>query len=243
MRNPPKIIAVIPAKGESKRLPGKNLIRLCGKPMLTWTIEAALNSRYITDVIVSTDDDFTADIALLQGAQVIKRPPQMLISDACSMVPGIHALGIRRDDDDTVVVVLHPTEPLRTTDDIDNTIAVFLANEDADIAAAVVQVDYPATVQSYWAGTTSKMVWVTDNNPVVAERTHYSYYCFAVIVLQVDDTIRITKDMDRNSSVWMPKDVVLYGHEVDKSHVVHVDTQEDFDYAEFLMEKRLKWLL
>jgi len=65
-----KIIAVIPARGGSKRIPKKNIIGLGGKPMLAWTIEAALKSKYINEVLVSTDDEEIAEVGRKHGAKV-----------------------------------------------------------------------------------------------------------------------------------------------------------------------------
>lgn len=65
-----KIIAVIPARGGSKRIPKKNIVNLNGKPMIAWTIEAALKSKYIDEVLVSTDDEEIAEIGKDYGAKV-----------------------------------------------------------------------------------------------------------------------------------------------------------------------------
>ena len=65
-----KIIAVIPARGGSKRIPKKNIIEICGKPMLAWTIEAALQSKYIDEVLLSTDDEEIAEVGRKFGAKV-----------------------------------------------------------------------------------------------------------------------------------------------------------------------------
>ena len=76
-------LAVIPARGGSKRLPGKNILDLCGKPIIEWSIEAGLNSSYIDKVVVSSDDDDILDTAKRFKAEIIKRPKQ-LASDTAS---------------------------------------------------------------------------------------------------------------------------------------------------------------
>ncbi len=65
-----KIIAIIPARGGSKRIPGKNIIDFCGKPLIAWTIEAALASGIFDRVIVSTDSQDIADVSIKYGAEV-----------------------------------------------------------------------------------------------------------------------------------------------------------------------------
>ena len=66
-------LAIIPARGGSKRLPRKNLLDLCGKPLIAWSIEAALKSKYISKVIVSSDDEEILNIAKEYKADFIKR--------------------------------------------------------------------------------------------------------------------------------------------------------------------------
>ena len=70
MYNGEKILAIIPARGGSKGIKNKNIIDLCGKPLISYTIESALNSKYIDDVIVSTDSEKIADVAIKYNAKV-----------------------------------------------------------------------------------------------------------------------------------------------------------------------------
>jgi len=72
-----KMIAIIPARGGSKGIPRKNIKLLSGKPLIAYVIGAAMSSRYIDDVVVSTDDEEIAEIAKIYGANVIPRPQQL----------------------------------------------------------------------------------------------------------------------------------------------------------------------
>ena len=118
------VIAVVPARAGSKGLPGKNIRPLCGKPLISWTIEAGLASRYIDDVLVSTDCQATADVALKAGARVPFMRPAVLASDTASSVDVVlHALDFYRQEllrEFDLVVLLEPTSPLRQADDIDS---------------------------------------------------------------------------------------------------------------------------
>ncbi|MFH1623367.1 MAG: acylneuraminate cytidylyltransferase family protein, partial [Candidatus Aenigmatarchaeota archaeon] len=76
------IFGIIPARGGSKRLPDKNILPLAGKPMIAWTIEAALKSRLLTKVCVSTDDANIAAVARQSGALVVDRPAELATDDA-----------------------------------------------------------------------------------------------------------------------------------------------------------------
>ena len=87
-------LAVIPARGGSKRIPRKNVKTFCGKPMIAWSIGAALESGCFDRVIVSTDDDEIADVAITHGAAVPFRRPAGLADDFTPTVPVIaHAIG------------------------------------------------------------------------------------------------------------------------------------------------------
>ncbi|PRX43505.1 acylneuraminate cytidylyltransferase family protein [Salegentibacter salegens] len=123
-----KIIAVIPARGGSKRIPKKNIVNLNGKPMIAWTIEAALKSKYIDEVLVSTDDEEIAEIGKDYGAKV----PFLRNANADDHSPislaTVRALkqweesGLEKQE---VVVQLMANCPLRDSNDIDEAIENF----------------------------------------------------------------------------------------------------------------------
>lgn len=118
-------IALIPARGGSKGLPRKNTADLCGKPLIAWTIEAALKSATLTRVFVTTEDDEIADLARRHGATVIARPPQLATDDARTQDAVQHAL----DAIDGLGVaaryfaLLQPTSPLRDEGHIDELVS------------------------------------------------------------------------------------------------------------------------
>jgi len=112
------VLALIPARGGSKGLPGKNILPAGGRPLLDWTIAAARASRYIDRVVLSSDDDAIIAVALACGCDVPFRRPAALASDSApTMDVVLHALDQLPDFD--IVVLLQPTSPLRTTADID----------------------------------------------------------------------------------------------------------------------------
>jgi CMP-N,N'-diacetyllegionaminic acid synthase len=117
--SPPSVLAIIPARGGSKGLPRKNVLDLAGKPLIAWTIGAALQAKCISRVIVSTDDDEIAQAALAAGADVPFRRPAGLSSDtATSLDAVLHGLDSLPETYD-YVVLLQPTSPLRTAAHID----------------------------------------------------------------------------------------------------------------------------
>lgn len=124
------ILALVTARGGSKGLPRKNVLPLAGKPLIAWTIEAALGSRFISECVVSTDDAEIAGVARKAGALVPFMRPENLASDTASSIEVIlHALEwaqsqSRRYD---TLLLLQPTSPLRTKDDIDAALELFSA--------------------------------------------------------------------------------------------------------------------
>lgn len=136
-----EILALIPARGGSKGIPRKNLRVLAGKPLLAYSIEQALASRYITRTIVSTDDAEIADVARKYGADVPFMRPSELAQDLSPDVDVFrHALEWLRDREAyrcDLVVHLRPTAPVRRVALIDEAIETMLGHPDADSLRSV----------------------------------------------------------------------------------------------------------
>ncbi len=139
MINGKTVIAIIPARSGSKGLPGKNIKQLCGKPLIAWSIEVALESKYIDEVMVSTDCMNIAGIANQFGSSVPFIRPEDLAGDTASSIDVIkHAIDFYRKKlsrSFDYIVLLEPTSPLRTSDDIDGAITKLVENS---IARSVV---------------------------------------------------------------------------------------------------------
>ena len=109
-----KLLAIIPARGASKRLPRKNVLDLAGKPLIAWTIEAALNSSYIDRVVVSTDDDEIASISQQSGADIpFMRPDGLARDDSTSVDVALHVISELELGGESYdyVILLQPTSP------------------------------------------------------------------------------------------------------------------------------------
>ena len=126
-----RILAIIPARGGSKGIPRKNIKLLAGKPLIAYTIEAALKSRYLDRVIVSTEDKEIAAISKKYGAEIAKRPQKLAVDKAEKRDIVFHVLKyLKREECElNIIVILQPTSPLRTVDDIDKAIELFLRNK------------------------------------------------------------------------------------------------------------------
>lgn len=122
-----KILAVIPARAGSKRLPKKNILPLNGKPLIQWTILAAQQATCLDRIVVSSDDPVTLKIAQECGVEYIQRPKE-LASDTAKSVDVInHAISFfaGRDEHFDAVMLLQPTSPLRASADIRAAVSLF----------------------------------------------------------------------------------------------------------------------
>ena len=132
-------LAIIPARGGSKRLPKKNVLDLNGKPLIEWSIEAGLKSKYIDKVVVTSDAAEILDIAESSGVSVINRPVE-LASDTATTFDAIkHTINNVNNYD--YIVLLQPTSPLRTAQHIDEAIEI-LFERSADAVVSVCEVDH-----------------------------------------------------------------------------------------------------
>lgn len=126
-------LAIIPARGGSKGLPGKNIKELCGKPLIAWSIEAGLKSKYLDEVMVTTDYQNIADVSKQYGASVPFLRPDELASDTATSFDAIkHTIEYYKNElnkEFDYIVLLEPTSPLREGSDIDNMIEKIIQNE------------------------------------------------------------------------------------------------------------------
>lgn len=126
MINGQTVLAVIPARGGSKRCPRKNLRKFRGVSLILWSLEAAKQSQYLDRFVVSTEDEEIKVMAKLWGAEVIDRPAELASDQASNEDVLRHAMSLYPAD---LVVLLQPTSPLRIALDIDNCIEKVAASE------------------------------------------------------------------------------------------------------------------
>ena len=145
MTQAPKIMGIITARGRSKGLPQKNILDLCGKPVIAYSIEAALGSKYLDRVIVSTDDEEIASISRKYGAEVPFMRPLELATDTVPHLPVLrHAIEFMKNEEGyhaDAIVLLQPTSPMRRAEDIDGAVELFIKRS-ADSVISVVETIY-----------------------------------------------------------------------------------------------------
>jgi CMP-N,N'-diacetyllegionaminic acid synthase len=225
-----RLLAVIPARGGSKRLPRKNLLALGGKPLIAWTIDAALASGVLDTVLVSTDDEEIAGVARHAGALVPwLRPPELAGDTATSAAVLRHALAWHDAEHRPVdaVVLLQPTSPFRTAASIRSAVAAFTA-----AASAVVSVSpalqHPAWCFSVSAGAMQPFLgW-----ELLERRSQELPAAFAlngaIYVLPADDVRRGAPLLQPGVRPFLMTDPV---------EALDIDTEDDFRVAQAHVER------
>ena len=139
MNNNKTFLAIIPARGGSKRLPRKNVLDLCGKPLISWSIEAGLKSKYIDKLIVTSDDEEILYISKRYGADIIVRPDELSNDTATTFDAIKHTIDNTNKYD--YIVLLQPTSPLRNEKNIDEAIEL-LESKNADAIVSVSEMEH-----------------------------------------------------------------------------------------------------
>lgn len=224
------MLAIIPARGGSKGLPGKNIKHLYGQPMITYTIEAAEKSKYITDIIISTDDSEIADIAVKAGAECPFMRPKELASDTAvamdNYIYTIERLNNERSSSVEEFIVLQPTSPLRLAADIDEAIFMFM-DKKADSVISYVEESHPVVWHKYIdeQGRFENIFQETIDN---RQENRVSYYPNGAIMVFKFKLIKERRYYSNNSFAYL----------MPRSRSIDVDSFEDFEYAEYLLEKK-----
>jgi CMP-N-acetylneuraminic acid synthetase len=142
-----RILALVPARGGSKRLPGKNIRPLGGKPLIAWTLDPALRCGLFCDVLLSTDDEAIAAAGRQCGALVPwLRPPELASDTASSVDAALHAVDWyeSRFGELDGVMLLQPTSPFRTEKSIAESIALFRAGSGSPVVSVTPAPSHPA---------------------------------------------------------------------------------------------------
>jgi len=234
-----KIVAIIPARGGSNRIPRKNIKIIAGKPMIAWTIEACKKSKYIGKTIVSTEDIEIKNIAIEYGAEVLDRPYKYATDDKGYELEGI-IQQIKEyiiDNYDTVdyLGLFYPTSPLRKTEWIDEAYELMI-NKNCNRVYSAYKLD-----RGFW-----EECWIIEDGKAkriynyTQEENNLRYWGFPFgkdkYIHTADVNIQRFRELlpytDINYS-----DLALY--EIPKNEVVDINTDFDFEIAELLLNKRI----
>ena len=230
------VIAIVPARGGSKGLPGKNIKELCGKPLIAWSIEAGLGSQYIDEMMVTTDSEEIARIAREFGAAVPFIRPAELADDTATSVEVIqHALNfyaneLRKQFD--YVVLLEPTSPLRETDDIDRSLEQLLSYPQASAVVGICKTESQHPAFLVKKSRKNFLVGYENLDMRVLRRQEISdvYFFEGSVYVSQTDTLQARKTFYHERTL---------GYEVPKWKSLEIDDLDDFIMVEALMKH--KW--
>jgi len=222
-------LAIIPARGGSKRLPRKNILDFNGKPLIQHTIQAGLESLYISKVVVSTDDKEIATVSQESSADVMIRPDVLGSDTATSFDVVKHAIE-NSDTQYDFIVLLQPTSPLRDFSHIDEAIELLL-DKKADAVISVNKMDH----SPLWANTLPKDKSMKNFIKKELQNTRSQdiedYY-------QLNGAIYICKTKRLLEEKTFLFDDNIFAYEMDRVSSVDIDDAMDFKIAEmFSMEK------
>lgn len=221
------VTAIIPARGQSKGLPGKNIRPLGGKPLIHWTIDAAQQSEYIDRTILSSEDPEIIATAKNAGCEVpFVRPLELARDDSSSLEVVLHALEILPTFD--ILVLLQATSPFRTRQHIDEALRLFI-NSDADSCVSVCR----PHISPYWMYTMNQDHFLQNiiepSNAQQRQALPDVYALNGAIYIIGRDTLVQTKRFVGNRTIPYPMDSVSS---------IDIDYALDFQLAQTVIDQR-----
>lgn len=226
------ILGIIPARGGSKGLPGKNIAIVHGKPLIAWTIEEAKRSKFISKLIVSSDDQKIIDVATKYGADApFVRPKELALDNTPGIDPIKHALAYYSNKGATYdyVVCLQCTAPLRTIDDIDGAISMCISRQ-ASSVVSVCEVEHSPN----W------MVKVDADgklSPYDQKGFQTARRQDAPKIYRLNGAIYMAKsELIMGNGSWYSNDTLAYIMDAERS--VDIDSHMDMHLADLLLSKR-----
>jgi CMP-N-acetylneuraminic acid synthetase len=224
------MLAIIPARGGSKGLPKKNIRVLHGKPLIVHTIQAALQSRFISRTLVSTDDPDIVGVSKKSGAEVMMRPSELATDTASTIDVVLYCLSLLEEQgwQPDCVILLQPTSPLRTVHDIDDSIAL-LGEEKVDSVISVQENEHPP----YWS------CIIEDHFLKPAFGDQY----FRLRRQEIPTTYAPNGAIYIATPEYLKQHRIFYGERtlpfvMPRERSVDIDTEMDFLLAEAIMNKR-----
>lgn len=231
MYNAKKILCIIPARGGSKRLPGKNIKQLDGMPLIGYAIAATKGSRYIDTTIISTDDEDIARVAKEQGAEVPFMRPKELADDTVPTVPVLqHAVHYFEHAGEMfdLVVLVQPTVPGLESKDIDAAIEQLAATGAHSCVSICEIIDRPEWM--YRIGDGARITPYVETDATRSQDMEQLYRLNGAVYVALRDVLMQGNKIYDNEScsyILMPRE-----------RSTDIDTSFDFAIAELLMKSR-----
>lgn len=222
-----EILAIIPARGGSKGIPGKNIKLLNGRPLIDYSIQAAKESKYITRTVLSTEDDHIKKVALDCGVEVINRPMELAQDETKTIPVLIHCVEVleKQGYKPDVVILLQATCPLRNAKQIDEAFEVFLNNE-CDSVFAARQIGITHALWKEEQNKTYTGLYDYRNRP---RRQDVDKHCR--LMCETGSIYIIKTDVMKKINDFVGEKPLVYESPVS----IDIDNPEDFDRIEQIM--------
>lgn len=230
-----KILAIIPARGGSKRLPGKNIKNIGGKPMIAHAILAAKKSKYINRIIVSTDDPAIAKVAKKYGAEVPFERPSELANDTAPTLPVLrHAVKYYEKEKRfkaDIIVLIQPTNPMVKSQDINGTIETLFKTK-TNSCFSVTEISQRPEWMYRMDNKRAKLFLKEKKGRTKRsqELPRLAIINGTVYVMKYDTLMKKNKIRDENTSIYL----------MPRERSIDIDDLFDFELAKFLFKNQYK---
>tara|TARA_B110001450_G_C17614095_1_gene478502 strand:+ start:139 stop:825 length:687 start_codon:yes stop_codon:yes gene_type:complete len=227
MNGDKKVVAIIPARGGSKRLPGKNIRLLNGVSLIVYTINVAQKCVGIDKIIVSTDSDEIAQVALSSGVEVDRRSKE-LSSDNATTIDVVKEFLIRSPGYD-ICVILQPTSPLRNVEDLQGSLDLF-QKKNADAVISVCKAEHPPQWTNTIGSGGEMDNFLSNQDKNIRSQSFGSFYRLNGAIY-CGSSRRLIKE----ASPYF--DSKTYAYIMPRQRSIDIDTINDFELAEYYVSK------
>ncbi|PBI89467.1 N-acylneuraminate cytidylyltransferase [Flavobacterium sp. ACN2] len=222
-----KVLALIPARGGSKGVPEKNIKELGNKPLVAHAIECAIQSTYVSKIVLSTDDEKIATIGRQYDIDVLKRPAY-LAEDNSNVVETVEHVIKEYNEDFDIIVLLQPTSPLRTYSDLDNIVNLLIDKTEIDGVISVVPMNDTHPARMYNLMENHELSPLIDSGESMRRQdltpVYYRNGCFYAVR---------TKAFKTQKTFMVEKKIAYV---MNPDWLVNIDTIRDFKLATLLYE-------
>ena len=222
-----KVLAIIPSRAGSKGLPGKNHRSIFGKPLIQWTINAALKSELIDKIIVTTDDKEIMKIAELNGILSIERPPHLATDTAIASDVITHAM--ENCPEFEIVLYLQPTSPCRTTEDIDKALGLLTDGNTEGVVSVTQAKEHPELM--FRRDAQGKLTRVLNAQELPRQKMPNTFLVNGAVYCGYRSAL-----LEKKGSFLQ---LDLIGMVMDAAFSIDIDTKEDFNKAEEILKRRI----
>ena len=227
-----KFLAIIPARGGSKSIPNKNIMTICGKPLIAYTIDAGKKSKYIDEIIVSTDSDVIKVIAQQYGAKVPFLRPESLSNDTSKSIDVVmHAIDFYKKNNVSFdyVILLQPTSPLRTFEHLDKAIEKLIESNSTSLVSVCEADENPVLMRSIENEKLKEVISFEGTN--LRRQDLPTFYIFngALYINSNEMLINKKKFIDENTIPYV----------MDKESSIDIDTILDARLVELIIKESI----